>query len=169
MSVFNPDKLVYGAVMEYILSNKFLAKTFKETNITRYDAPTHNQFPHKKSLSPADCPELILQILGYTSNLNSSSGYIDIYNFQATITTSAWTLDDAPIARILRDWLIESNHNPYMHGYNWGEHMGFVKCEVLPTQMANSSAELRNLSGWMYAVYFNIQVDRSIGVLTDGN
>jgi len=169
MTTFNPSKQVYSAVMEYILSNATLAKTFKPQNITRYDMPTHNRFPHKQSIAPADLPELIVQMLGRTTNRQSTCGYIEIYNFQATITTDDWTLNQATIAHTLDEWLIASNNSIFWHNYQWQGEYAFMKCEVLPMQMANQSAQNRNLSGWMYAVFFNIQVSRPQGVLADGN
>jgi len=160
----SPSKQVYGAVMEYILSNAEIAKAFKPVNITRYDAPTHNKFPFKQDLVPADLPDLVMQPTGFVSNRHSSCEYIEVYNFQATITTNGWTLDQSIIAHNLFDWLIESNYN-MMGGIDFGEGYNFFKCEVMPTQIANHMPDRnRNLSGFVYAIYFNIQVSRPRGV-----
>jgi len=160
----NPSKQVYSAVMEYILSNTEIANTFKPVNITRYDAPTHNKFPFKQELAPADLPDLVVQLIGVTPNRHSSCEYIEIYNFQATITTGGWTLNQSAIAHVLMDWLIEGNYN-MMNGINFGEGYNFFKCEVMPTQIANQMPDRnRNLSGFVYAIYFNIQVSRPRGV-----
>ena len=156
----NPSKQVYSAVMEYILSNAEIANTFKPVNITRYDAPTHNKFPFKQDLVPADLPDLVVQLLGFVPNRHSSCEYIEIYNFQATITTNGWTLDQSTIAHMLCDWLIESNYN-MMQNVDFGEGYNFFKCEVMPTQIANQMPDRnRNLSGFVYAIHFNIQVSR---------
>lgn len=160
----NPSKQVYSAVMAYILSNAEIAQTFKPVNITRYDTPTHNKFPFKQELVPADLPDLIVQLTGTTPNRHSSCEYVEIYNFQATITTGGWTLDQAAIAHVLMDWLIESNYN-MMHDIDLGEGYNFFKCEVMPMQIANQMPDRnRNLSGFVYAVFFNIQVSRPRGV-----
>ena len=156
----SPSKQVYRAVIEYMLSNAEIAKTFKPVNITRYDAPTHNKFPFKQELFPADLPDLIVQLIGVTPNRQSSCEYIEIYNFQATVTTNGWTLDQAAIAHVLMDWMVESNYN-LMTGVDLGEGYRFFKCEVMPMQIANHMPDKnRNLSGFVYAVYFNIQVSR---------
>jgi hypothetical protein len=156
----NPSKQVYRAAMEYILSNADITKTFKPVNITRYDSPTHNKFPFKPELFPADLPDLVVQLIGVTPNRHSSCEYIEIYNFQATITTGDWTLDQAAVAHLVIDWLIEGNYN-MMHGVDFGEGYNFFKCEVMPMQIANQMPDRnRNLSGFVYAIYFNIQVSR---------
>jgi hypothetical protein len=156
----NPSKQVYSAVMEYILSNAEIAKTFKPVNITRYDKPTHNKYPFKQDLAPADLPDLIVQLLGTVPNRHSSCDYVEIFNFQATITTGDWTLDQASIVHVLMDWLIESNYN-VLQGVDLGEGYDFFKCEVMSMQSANQMPDRnRNLSGFVYAVFFNIQVSR---------
>jgi hypothetical protein len=156
----NPSKQVYKATAEYILSNAEIAKTFKTVNITRYDAPTHNKFPFKQELAPADLPDFVLQLTGAVPNRQSSCEYVEIYNFQATITTNGWTLDQASIAHELMDWLIDSNYN-MMNGIDFGEGYNFFKCEVMAMQSANHMPERnRNLSGFVYAILFNIQVSR---------
>jgi hypothetical protein len=150
--------------MAYILSNTEIAAAFKPVNITRYDTPTHNKFPFKHELAPADLPDLNVQLTGTTPNRHSSCEYVEIYNFQATITTGGWTLDQAAIAHVLMDWLIESNDN-MMHDIDLGEGYNFFKCEVMPMQIANQMPDRnRNLSGFVYAVFFNIQVSRPRGV-----
>ena len=150
--------------MDYILSNAEIAKAFKPVNITRYDTPTHNKFPFKQDLAPADLPDLVVQLIGVTPNRHSSCEYIEIYNFQATMTTGGWTLDQATIAHIFIDWLIEGNYN-MMHGIDFGEGYNFFKCEVMPMQIANQMPDRnRNLSGFVYAIYFNVQVSRPKGV-----
>ena len=160
----SPSKQVYSAVMEYILSNAEFAGAFKPVNITRYDKPTHNKFPFKQDLAPADLPDLVWQPLGSTSNRHSSCEYIEIYNYQATITTNDWTLDQSLLAHVLIDWMIEGNYN-MMNGVDFGEGYNFFKCEVMPMQIANNMPDRnRNLSGFVYAVYFNIQVSRPRGV-----
>ena len=105
MAMTSPSKQVYSAVMEYILSNAEFASAFKPVNITRYDKPTHNKFPFKPELVPADLPDLVFQPLGSTSNRHSSCEYVEIYNFQATITTNDWTLDQSLLAHMLIDWI----------------------------------------------------------------
>jgi len=160
MTAKNPSKQIYSAVMDYILSNVKIAATFKPVNITRYDKPTHNKFPFKQDLAPADLPDLVLQLLGTTPNRHSSCEYIEIFNFQATITTGDWTLDQAAIVHVLLDWMIDANSN-MMNGIDFSEGYQFFKCEVMPMQVANKMPERnRNLSGHVYAVYFNIQVSR---------
>jgi hypothetical protein len=159
----NPSKQVYSAVMDYIMLNAEIAKTFKSVNITRYDKPTHNKYPFKQDLAPADLPDLILQLIGTTPNRHSSCDYVEIFNFQATITTGDWTLDQAAIVHVLMDWLIESNYN-VLQGVDLGEGYDFFKCEVMSMQSANQMPDRnRNLSGFVYAVYFNIQVSRPRG------
>ena len=161
---FSPSKQVYSMVMEYILSNADIAKTFKPVNITRYDKPSHNKYPFKQELSPADLPDLIVQLLGVVPNRQSSGQYVEIYNFQATITTNDWTLEQATIAHVLMDWLIEANYN-MMNGVDFGEGYAFFKTEMLPMQVLNHMPDRnRNLSGHVYAVFFNIQVSRPRGV-----
>jgi cell division protein YceG involved in septum cleavage len=148
--------------MEYILSNAEIAKTFKPVNITRYDKPVNNKYPYKQELMPADLPDLIVQLNGMVPNRNSSCDYVEIYNFQATITTGAWNLDQSTTAHALMDWLIEGNNN--MQGLDWGEGYHFFKVEVLPMQIANVMPDKnRNLSGFVYAVFFNVQVSRAKG------
>ena len=160
----NPSKQVYSVVMDYILSNAEIAATFKPVNITRYDKPTHNKFPFKQDLTPADLPDLVLQLTGATPNRHSSCEYVEIFNFQATVTTGNWTLDQAAIAHVLMDWLIEGNYN-LMNGIDFGEGYEFFKCEVMPMQIANHMPDRnRNLSGFVYAIYFNIQISRPRGV-----
>ena len=161
--VTNPSKQVYGKVMEYILSNAEIANAFKTVNITRYDTPTHNKFPFKQDLAPADLPDLIVQLLGVSPDRHSSCEYIEIFNFQATITTGDWKLDQATIAHQLMDWMIEGNYN-LMNGIDFGEGYSFFKCEVQPMQIANQMPTNRNLSGHVYAVFFNVQVSRPRGV-----
>jgi uncharacterized protein YggL (DUF469 family) len=96
-------------------------------------------------------------------NRHSSCDYVEIYNFQATITTGDWTLDQAAIVHVLMDWLIESNYN-VMQGVELGEGYDFFKCEVMSMQSANQMPDRnRNLSGFVYAVFFNIQVSRPRG------
>ena len=156
----NPSKQIYSAVMEYILSNAGIANTFKPVNIVRYDKPSSNRYPYKQELMPADLPELILQLTGMIPNRHSSCEYVEIYQFQATITTNAWNLDQSVAAHVLIDWLIDGNRN-MMNGIDFGEGYEFFKVEVLPMQIANAMADKnRNLSGFVYAVYFNIQVSR---------
>jgi len=160
----NPSKQVYSVVMEYILSNADIADTFKPVNITRYDTPTHNKYPFKQDLAPADLPDLIVQLTGSVPNRHSSCEYVEIYNFQATVTTGDWTLDQASVAHVLMDWLIEGNYN-LMNGINFGEGYEFFKCEVMSMQTANQMPDRnRNLSGHVYAIYFNIQVSRPRGI-----
>ena len=159
----NPSKQIYSAVMEYILSNTVIANTFKPVNIVRYDKPGNNRYPYKQELMPADLPELVLQITGVTPNRHSSCEYVEIYQFQATITTGAWNLDQSVAAHVLIDWLIDGNHH-MMNGIDLGEGYNFYKIEVLPMQIANAMAERnRNLSGFCYAVIFNVQVSRPRG------
>jgi hypothetical protein len=160
----NPSKQIYSVVMDYLLSNADIAKTFKPVNIIRYDKPSTNRYPYKQELLPADLPELILQIIGVTPNRHSSCEYVEIYQFQATVTTNAWNLDQSVAAHVLIDWLIEGNHN-MMNGGNFGEGYNFYKIEVLPMQIANAMVERnRNLSGFVYGVFFNVQVSRPRGV-----
>ena len=159
----NPSKQIYSAVMEYILSNAVIANTFKPVNIVRYDKPGNNRYPYKQELMPADLPELILQITGVTPNRHSSCDYVEIYQFQATITTASWNLDQSVAAHVLIDWLIDGNHT-MMDGVDLGEGYEFFKIEVLPMQIANAMADKnRNLSGFVYAVHFNVQVSRPRG------
>ena len=160
----SPSKQVYGVVMDYILSNADIAKTFKPMNITRYDKPTHNKYPFKQDLAPADLPDLILQLTSVVPNRHSSGEYVEIYNFQATITTGDWTLEQSVIAHVLMDWLIEANYN-MMNGTDFGEDYYFFKTEMLPMQVVNYMPDKnRNLSGHVYAIFFNIQVKRPRGV-----
>jgi hypothetical protein len=160
----NPSKQIYSVVMEYILSNTTIAGTFKAANIIRYDKPSNNRFPYKQELMPADLPELILQLNNVTPNRHSSGEYVEIYQFQATITTSAWNLDQSVVAHVLIDWLIDGNHN-MMDGIDFGEGYEFYKIEVLPMQIANAMADKnRNLSGFVYGVFFNVQISRPRGV-----
>jgi hypothetical protein len=59
--------------------------------------------------------------------------------------------------------MIESNYN-MMDGVDFGEGYNFFKCEVMPMQIANNMPDRnRNLSGFVYAVYFNVQVSRPRG------
>ena len=140
--------------MEYILLNTDIVSTFK---------PVNNRYSYKQELMPADLPELILQLNNVTPNRHSSGEYVEIYQFQATITTGAWNLDQSFIAHVLIDWLIEGNHN-LMNGIDFGEDYNFYKIEVLPMQIANAMADKnRNLSGFVYGVFFNIQVSRPRG------
>ena len=142
----NPSKQVYSAVMDYILSNAEIAGTFKAVNITRYDTPTHNKYPFKQELAPADLPDLIVQLTGCVSNRHSSCEYIEIYSFQATITTGDWTLDQATTAHVLMDWMIEGNYN-LMNGIDFGEGYNFFKCEVMPMQIANQIGRILSQIG----------------------
>jgi len=159
----NPSKQIYSAVMDYILSNADIAGTFKPVNIVRYDKLGNNRYPYKQELMPADLPELILQLTGMMPNRHSSSEYVEIYQFQATITTNAWNLDQSVAAHVLIDWLIDGNYN-MMDGIDFGEGYNFYKIEVLPMQIANAMADKnRNLSGFVYAVFFNVQVSRPRG------
>ena len=89
--------------MEYILSNAEIAGTFKPVNIVRYDKPGNNRYPFRQELAPADLPELILQLTNVTPNRHSSGDYVEIYQFQATITTNAWNLDQSVAAHVLID------------------------------------------------------------------
>jgi len=160
MTTFNPSKKISSVVMDYILSNEEIADTFKPVNIIRYDKPSNNRYPYKQELMPADLPELILQLNNVTPNRHSSGEYVEIYQFQATITTNAWNLDQSAAAHVLLDWLIEGNHN-MMNGIDFGEGYHFYKIEVMPMQIANAMADKnRNLSGFVYGVFFNIQVSR---------
>ena len=160
MTTFNPSKKISSVVMDYILSNEEIADTFKPVNIIRYDKPTNNRYPYKQELMPADLPEVILQLNNVTPNRHSSGEYVEIYQFQATITTNAWNLDQSAAAHVLLDWLIEGNHN-MMNGIDFGEGYHFYKIEVMPMQIANAMADKnRNLSGFVYGVFFNIQVSR---------
>jgi hypothetical protein len=160
----NPSKQIYGVVMEYILSHAVIADTFKPVNIVRYDKPATKRYPYKQELAPADLPELILQLTGMTPNRHSSCEYVEIYQFQATITTNAWNLDQSVAAHVLIDWLIDGNQN-MMNGIDFGEGYNFYKIEVLPMQIANAMADKnRNLSGFVYGVFFNVQVSRPRGV-----
>ena len=156
----NPSKQIYGVVMEYILSNAEITGTFKPVNIIRYDKPSTLRYPYKQELMPADLPELILQLNNVMPNRHSSGEYVEIYQFQATITTSAWNLDQSVAAHVLIDWLIDGNYN-MMDGGDFGEGYNFYKIEVLPMQIANAMPDKnRNLSGFVYGVFFNVQVSR---------
>ena len=162
-TIKNPSKQIYSVAMDYILSNAEIARTFKPVNIIRYDKPSNNRYPFRQELAPADLPELILQLTNVTPNRHSSSEYVEIYQFQATITTNAWNLDQSVAAHVLIDWLIDGNYN-MMNGVDFGEGYEFFKVEVLPMQIANAMADKnRNLSGFVYGVFFNIQVSRPRG------
>ena len=159
----NPSLHVYTTTLDYILSNKEIAAAIRPANITRYDKPGIKRL-FKQDISPADLPDLIFQQTGFVPNRRSSSERVEQYDFQATITTGEWDLKHAAIAHVLIDWLYGGNDSGRMCGLDWGEDKGFFKCEVLPMQIANHMPTNRNLSGFVYAVYFNIQ----LSALTEG-
>jgi len=157
---FSPTQHIYTTVIEDILSNAKIAATFKPANIVRYDQ-SNVRFPFKPDAAPADLPELILQMNGITRNRRGSgSVWVEQYDFQATITTNKWHLGQADIAQELMDWQWELNSGRGC-GLDWSENRSWFKCEVLPMQIANHMPTNRNLSGFVYAVYFNIQLNAS--------
>ena len=161
----NPSLHVYTTTLDYILSNKEIAAAIKPANITRYDKPSNPKRLFKQDISPADLPDLIFQQTGFVPNRRSQCERVEQYDFQATITTGEWDLKQAAIAHVMVDWLYSGNDSGRLCGLDWGENRCFFKCEVLPMQIANYMPTSRNLSGFVYAVYFNIQLSAYTGEL----
>jgi hypothetical protein len=160
---FNPSLHVYTTVLDYILSNKATAAAIKPANINRYDQVRVKQ-QWKQNLAPADLPDLIFQQIGFTRNHRASGGAtVELYDFQATITTNAWHLESAIIAHDIMDWLYDGQDNGQLCGLDWGENRGWYKCEILPMRVVNHMDTNRNLSGFVYAINFNIQLDAQRG------
>jgi len=60
---------------------------------------------------------------------------------------------------------IKQLNDNMMNGLDFGEWYNYFKVEVLPMQIANAMADKnRNLSGFVYAIFFNVQVSRPRGV-----
>jgi len=160
----NASLHVYTTTLDYILSNETIASAIKPANITRYDRPGIKRL-FKQDISPADLPDLIFQQTGFVPNRRSQCERVEQYDFQATITTNEWDLKGATIAHTLIDWLYGGNDSGRLCKLFWGERRVFFKCEVLPMQIANHMTTNRNLSGFVYAVFFNIQLSTFSGGL----